>query len=191
MHVENNVCESIREQCCTVESQKMGLMLARIYKICKFGRTCIHNLVEAEHTFHQLHGHSQSVKKNICKKLYDFKGLDGYCSNIGKCVSLEKCKVTGLKSHDFHVLVQQLLPVALRGFLPKGTRKAILRLCAFFNKLCQCVIDREKIAILEEEVLETLCMLERFFPPSFFDIMVHLTVHLGREARLCEPVHFR
>lgn len=129
----------------------MELMLARIYKICKYGRICIHNLVEAEYTFRQLHGHCQRLKKKIfCKRLYDFKGPDGYCSNIGKCVSIEECKVTDLKSHDYHVLMQQLLPVAIRGLLPKGPRKAILRLCAFFNKLCQRVIDREKIAILEE-----------------------------------------
>ncbi|CAE6010378.1 unnamed protein product [Arabidopsis arenosa] len=53
------------------------------------------------------------------------------------------------------------------------------------------VIDREHILTLEAEVVETLCMFERFFPQSFFDIMVHLTVHLGREARLGGPVHFR
>ncbi|KAG7567797.1 Transposon En/Spm-like [Arabidopsis thaliana x Arabidopsis arenosa] len=49
----------------------------------------------------------------------------------------------------------------------------------------------EHILTLEAEVVETLYMFERFFPPSFFDIMVHLTVHLGREARLGGPVHFR
>ncbi|XP_013694784.2 uncharacterized protein LOC106398827 [Brassica napus] len=72
-------------------------------------------------------------------------------------VSLEDCKLTGLKSHDYHVLMQQLLPIALKGLLPKGPRLAVFR----------------------------------FFPPSFFDIMLHLTVHLGREARLGGPVHFR
>ncbi|VVA40801.1 PREDICTED: transposase, partial [Prunus dulcis] len=30
-----------------------------------------------------------------------------------------------------------------------------------------------------------------YFPPSFFDIMVHLVVHLVREVRLCGPVYFR
>ncbi|XP_010495471.1 PREDICTED: uncharacterized protein LOC104772569 [Camelina sativa] len=118
-------------------------------------------------------------------------GPDGYCSNISRGVSVEECKVGGLKSHDYHVLMQQLLPVALRGLLPKGPRTAILRLCAFFNHLCQRVIDIEVITVLEAEIVETLCMFERFFPPTFFDIMVHLTVHLGREARLGGPVHFR
>jgi len=49
----------------------------------------------------------------------------------------------------------------------------------------------EQITVLETEIVETLCMFERFFPPSFFDIMVHLCVHLGREARLGGPVHFK
>ncbi|XP_062112469.1 uncharacterized protein LOC133823624 [Humulus lupulus] len=30
-----------------------------------------------------------------------------------------------------------------------------------------------------------------FFPPSFFDIMIHLMVHLVREAKLCGPVWAR
>ncbi|CAL8136155.1 unnamed protein product [Prunus armeniaca] len=36
---------------------------------------------------------------------------------------------------------------------------------------------------LEEDVVVTLCLLEKYFPPSFFDIMVHLVVHLVRENR--------
>lgn len=28
-------------------------------------------------------------------------------------------------------------------------------------------------------------------PPSFFDIMVHLTIHLVKELFLCGPVHVR
>ncbi|XP_042423430.1 uncharacterized protein LOC122011054 [Zingiber officinale] len=31
----------------------------------------------------------------------------------------------------------------------------------------------------------------QYFPPSFFDIMLHLTVHLVREVQLCGPVYFR
>ncbi|XP_040371992.1 uncharacterized protein LOC112192328 isoform X2 [Rosa chinensis] len=192
MHVEKNVCESIIGTMLHCGKSKDGLNARKDLQDMQI-RKDLHPqprgrrtyLPPAPWTF------SRSEKKRFCKRLYDFKGPDGYCSNIGKCVCLEEYKVIGLKSHDYHVLMQQLLPVALRGLLPKGPRKAILRLCAFFNKLCQRVIDREKIAILEEEIIETLCMLERFFPPSFFDIMVHLTVHLGREARLCGPVHFR
>jgi hypothetical protein len=44
---------------------------------------------------------------------------------------------------------------------------------------------------LEVEIAETLCQLERIFPPSFFDIMVHLPIHLANEVRLGGPVQFR
>ncbi|XP_024009593.1 uncharacterized protein LOC112084601 [Eutrema salsugineum] len=108
---------------------------------------------------------SKEEKKIFCSRLHEFKGPDGYCSNISRSVSVDDPNIMGMKSHDYHVLMQQLLPVALR--------------------------DREQIAVIEIEIVETLCMFERFFPPSFFDIMVHLCLHLGREARLGGPVHFR
>jgi hypothetical protein len=87
--------------------------------------------------------------------------------------------------------MQQLLSVALRGLLPKGPRSAIFHLCAFYNELCKKVINIDRLKKLEGDVAETLCMLERFFPPSFFDIMIHLTIHLAREAQLGGPVHLR
>ena len=99
---------------------------------------------------------SKTEKKIFCRRLFDFKGPDGYYSNISTGVSLEDCKLTGLKSHDYHVLMQQLLPIALKGLLPKGPRLAVFRLCAFFNLLCQRVIDREKLLIIEADIVETL-----------------------------------
>lgn len=68
--------------------------------------------------------------------------LNGYNSNISNCISLNDCKIMGLKSHDCHVLIL-LLPVALRELLPKGLRNTIMRLCSMFNTLYQWVIDRE------------------------------------------------
>jgi hypothetical protein len=37
---------------------------------------------------------------------------------------------------------------------------------------------------LEADIAETLSFLEAIFPPSFFDIMVHLMVHLPAQARI-------
>ncbi|KAI5343770.1 hypothetical protein L3X38_011646 [Prunus dulcis] len=87
--------------------------------------------------------------------------------------------------------MQQLLPVAIRSVLEKPTRYAITRFCFFFNAICAKTVDVSKLDKLEEDVVVTLCLLEKYFPPSFFDIMVHLVVHLVREVRLCGPVYFR
>ncbi|RVW72464.1 hypothetical protein CK203_060492 [Vitis vinifera] len=106
-------------------------------------------------------------------------------------VSMEDLKLYGLKSHDYHTLMQQLLPVALRSLLPKHVRHAIARLSLFFNALCKKVVDVSTLDKLQNELVVTLCLLEKYFPPSFFDIMIHLTVHLVREVRLCGPVYFR
>ncbi|KAM2581524.1 hypothetical protein TB1_003783 [Malus domestica] len=34
-------------------------------------------------------------------------------------------------------------------------------------------------------------MFEKYYPPSFFDIMLHLTLHLGRKALIGGPIQFR
>ena len=61
----------------------------------------------------------------------------------------------------------------------------------FFNSLCNKVIDVSKLNKLQADLILTLCELEKIFPPSFFDVMIHLMVHLVRELRLCGPVFNR
>ena len=108
-----------------------------------------------------------------------------------KLVSMEDLKLIGMKSHDCHVLMTQMLPVAIRSILPIKVRETIMRLCYFFNTIAQKVIDPEGLDALQDEVVTTLCHLEMYFPPSFFDIMVHLIVHIVREIKMCGPVFLR
>ncbi|XP_056848905.1 uncharacterized protein LOC108829822 [Raphanus sativus] len=192
MHVERNVAASLVSTLLHCGKSKDGLAARKDLEELGI-RPELHPRVQGKRTYlpPAPWSLSKAEKKIFCRRLFDFKGPDGYCSNISRGVSLDECKVTGLKSHDYHVLMQQLLPIALKGLLPKGPRLAVFRLFAFLNLLCQRVIDREKLLVMEAEIVETVCLFERFFPPSFFDIMLHLTVHLGREARLGGPVHFR
>jgi len=115
----------------------------------------------------------------------------GYSSKVKNLVSMDDLKLMGLKSHDCHVLMQDLLPVAIHGILPKYVRQVITRLCLFFNAICRKAIDPTRLDELENEAIIILCQLEMYFPSSFFDIMVHLIVHLVREIRLCGPVFLR
>jgi len=104
---------------------------------------------------------------------------------------MEDLKLMDLKSLDCHDLMQDLLPVAIRGILPKNVRQVITRVCLFFNAICRKVIDPIRLDDIENEAIILLCQLEMYFPPSFFDIMVHLIVHLVREIRLCGPMFLR
>ena len=82
----------------------------------------------------------------------------------------------------------QFLPVALRGILPENVRLAIVKVCAFLNEISQKVINREILSGLQIDVVQCLVSFELLFPPSFFNIMTHLLVHLVEEIRILGPV---
>ena len=192
MHVEKNVSNAILSTLMQSTKSKDGLKARQDLEDMGI-RSNLHSQVRGKRKYLPPAAYwlSKVEKKKFCKRISEFRGPDGYCANIGNCVSLDPPAIGGLKSHDHHVLLQNLLPVALRGTLPRGPRIAVNRICNFFNRLCQRVIDPEKLLALEAEVIETLCQLERFFPPSLFDIMFHLPVHLARETCLGGPVHLR
>ena len=97
-------------------------------------------------------------------------------------------KFTNLKYHDCHVLMTQLLLVVLRGILPENVRLAIVKLCAFLNEISQKAIDPEKLIQLQNDIVRCLVSFEMVFPPSFFNIMTHLLVHIVKEINILGPV---
>jgi hypothetical protein len=121
--------------------------------------------------------------------LHDLKVPSGYSSNLKRLVLVKDMKINFnlTKSHDFHVLMTTLLPVALRGIKTELVCDTVTRLCLFFNAIEQKVIDEEKLLDLERRNFETLCLLEATFPPSFFDLLLHLTAHLAREIWFLGP----
>ena len=107
-------------------------------------------------------------KKLVCQTLSNLKVPEGYCSNFRNLVSLEELKLFGLRSHDYHALMQQLLLVALRFVLPKHVRYTISRLCIFFNQLHTKVVEVSKLDEVHNELVVMLCLLEKYFSPLFF-----------------------
>jgi len=45
---------------------------------------------------------------------------DGHASNISRLVNIEECRLYGMKSHDCHVFMQTLIPLAYHDLLSKG-----------------------------------------------------------------------
>src|SRR3954471_2604845 len=82
-------------------------------------------------------------------------------------------KFQNLKSHDCHMIMTQLLPIALRGILPKNVRVPIVKLCAFLNAISQKVINPDILPRLQKDVVQCLASFELVFPPSF-NIITHL-----------------
>ena len=73
-------------------------------------------------------------------------------------------KFQNLKSHDCHVIMTQLLSVALRGLLPDNVRLPIVKLCAFINAISQKVIGPATLPKLQKDVAQCLVSFELVFP---------------------------
>ncbi|GLU11621.1 hypothetical protein SLE2022_283550 [Rubroshorea leprosula] len=130
-------------------------------------------------------------KDAFFKVLKDLRAPDELSSNVSRCVQLKPHKLIGLKSHDCHVLMLELLPIALRKSLPDEVCSTIIDFCNYFKNICSKVLCERDLDLLEHRIAITLCEMEKIFPPSFFTIMVHLAIHLANEAKLGGPVNFR
>jgi hypothetical protein len=109
--------------------------------------------------------------------------------NISRLISFPDLKVApDVKSHDYHVLLTQVIAIGIRNILPINVWEAIVNCCFCFNAIGQKVLSEEALESLERRHYETLCFLEMYFSPAFFDISVHFTTHIIKEIKLLGPV---
>ncbi|KAA0053557.1 hypothetical protein E6C27_scaffold190G001230 [Cucumis melo var. makuwa] len=97
---------------------------------------------------------TKKEKRFLLKSLSEMKVPRGYSSNVTNLVSIEDSKLNGLKSHDCHVLLQQLLPVAIRSVLPKHVRYAITQLGRPLSSGVTSIPERELLYQAHQYVLE-------------------------------------
>ena len=132
---------------------------------------------------------SQPDRVKFLETIKSLKMPRHYCNSLYSKIS--SGKLSGLKSHDYHVLLQDILPLCLRNIEDPATTAVIVRISRIFKKICSKSVDVETRETLFLECAEALCLLEKELPPAFFDVMVHLTIHLVEELFLCGPVHVR
>jgi len=116
---------------------------------------------------------------------------DRHASNISRLVNIDNCRLYGMKSHDCHLFMQTLIPLAFRDLLPKGIWDAFTEISHFFRDICYNKLNTEHIERLQTNIVETLCKLKMIFSPSFFDLMEHLPIHLPFEVKARGPVQYR
>jgi hypothetical protein len=107
---------------------------------------------------------------------------DRYAANLRRGANLTNLKLKGLKSHDYHVWIERLLPVLVRGYVPEHVWQVLAELSYFFRQLCTKELSRAVIDKLEQIAPVLICKLEKTFPPGFFNPMEHIILHLPHEA---------
>ncbi|RDX96520.1 hypothetical protein CR513_20813, partial [Mucuna pruriens] len=116
----------------------------------------------------------------VCEWIKQLKFSDGYVSNIARCINIDDGKIYGMKSHDYHVFMQRLIPLVFRYMLPKLVWGALTKLSIFFKEVCATELCAS--------VMENL---EKIFPPTFFDVMEHLVMHLPYEVKVAKPMQYK
>ncbi|XP_052181209.1 uncharacterized protein LOC127794273 [Diospyros lotus] len=180
MHIEKNVFENVFNTVMNVPGKTKDTVKSReeLNQYCR-------RITQSTFTL------NKKEKAVLCAWVKNLKFPDGYVSNMARCVDTKKLKLFGMKSHDCHVFMQRLVPVAFRELLPQKVWEALTELSLFFKDLTSTTIKSEHMMKLENDIPITLCKLELIFPPSFFDSMEHLPIHLAYEARIAGPVQYR
>ena len=67
----------------------------------------------------------------------------------------------GLKSHAYHILMQQILPLCVCTIMRKEVRICIIRLSRVFKRLCAKTINPLEMNDLRKDTAIILCMVEK------------------------------
>jgi hypothetical protein len=90
-------------------------------------------------------------EKEFCGFLKNVKVPSGYMTNVSRLISfLDQKVVPGVKSHDYHVLLRQMIAVGIQNILPINVQEAIMNFCFFFNAIGQKVLSEESLESLEK-----------------------------------------
>ncbi|XP_025685089.1 uncharacterized protein [Arachis hypogaea] len=190
MHIEKNVCDNILYTLLNDKAKsKDNLKARKDLKEMGIRRDLWPSNNGSCHL--SLFSLTRDTKKLFLSALKNVVLPDRYSSNISRCVDEGQKKIFGLKSHDCHILLEELLPIAVRHLLPDHVTAVLAEFGSFFKILCGKSLSNSELDKLQQRIVVVLCQLEMLFPPSFFTVMVHLTVHLVDEAKLGGPVHYR
>ncbi|GJV07081.1 putative transposase-associated domain-containing protein [Tanacetum coccineum] len=154
MHVEKNVAESIVGTLLHVPGKTKDGLNARL-DLAELGvKPELFAMQDEDKTTLPPAGYTlTNAEKDIfCETLHNIKVPEGYCSNFSSLVNLKDRKLIGLKSHDYHMLMQEFLPIAIRSIMHPPTRYAIIRFCFFFKSICSKEIILQELDKMQAEL---------------------------------------
>ena len=195
MHIEKNVCDNILGTLLNMRFKSKDHINARL-DLEELGiRKALHPIKSADGKHLEIRAAifdmTNKEKELFCSVLKNVKLPYGCASNISRYVHTSERKIVGYKSHDAHFILHYLLQFCVKKTLKPEVALPLIRLGAFLRGLWSKAVELDDIKRLQEEIVEILCHFEMIFTQPFFDIMVHLLVHLCREVQYGGPEHLR
>jgi hypothetical protein len=127
----------------------------------------------------------------ICKCLHRIRVPIRFSTNIKNLVSMSELKMSGYNTHDCHTMLSLFLAIAIRAVNHLYLKMVITRMCHFFNAISKKVIDFSELDEIRKEIRVTMCQLKMSFPPSFFEMMEHYTIHLADQIFVLGPSYMQ
>jgi hypothetical protein len=163
MHQKHNVGESILSTCMTFvdktkDNHKVRMDLAQLYNRSSLELKSSGGKPRAPFCL------KPKERKEVLIWLKNLKFPDGYVAGFRRAVNLESGKLSGVKSHDYHIFMKRLLPVMFRWYLDDDVRTALAELSHFYRQLCTKEIKKEMMEKIGEEILVLISKLEKIFP---------------------------
>ncbi|XP_025665256.1 uncharacterized protein [Arachis hypogaea] len=162
MHIEKNVCDNIMNTILNDSDKSKDNLKARKDLQLMGIRRELWPREDGKYPT-AIFSMSNSQKDIFLRNLKNVVFPDGHSSNISRCVDLQQRKLSGLKSHDNHTLMEHLLLIASRNVLKAPVAVVLADFSTFFRRLCSKSIDPHQLPLLQEHVVLTLCQLEIIF----------------------------
>jgi hypothetical protein len=135
MHIEKNICEAILGTLLGIPGKSKDTVNARLDLEDMGIRKSLH--LKRNGNSYTIPPAPYTMDKKQRLVFFDFvrsvKFPDGYASNLATCITADGCNLQGLKTHDCHILLQRILPVALRGIMHRDIYEAIAELGNLFQ----------------------------------------------------------
>jgi hypothetical protein len=100
-------------------------------------------------------------RKQVMRWMKWLKFPDGYATGLRGFVNMATGKLIGLKSHDYHIIIERLLSVMFRCYFDDATWTVLVKLSYFYRMLCAKKIAVELMQKLEKEIPVLLCNMEK------------------------------
>jgi hypothetical protein len=160
MHQEHNAAENIVSMCMYIMGKTKDNFKAR-----DKAHVCNRPSLELDERGGKPHAPfclKVKDRKQVMRWMKRLKFSDGYAVGLKRCVNVMARKIHGLKSHDYHIIIERLLPVILRGYLDDEIWEELTESSYFYRQLCAKEIkEDDMMKKLEKEIPVLICKLEK------------------------------
>ncbi|KAL0333964.1 UNVERIFIED_CONTAM: hypothetical protein Sangu_1552600 [Sesamum angustifolium] len=134
MHIEKNVFDNIFSTIMDIKEKSKDNLNARK------DFTIICNRLELQVDERRLNVIPKAVytltkgqRRKVCEWVKCLRFPNGYASNLSKCVDMMELRLHGMKSHDCHIFMQKLNPVAFWEMVPEHVWSALTEAILMFQ----------------------------------------------------------